>query len=236
MFSFLRNKKPRTIFIGDVHGCIDELQAMCKRLRLSQEDRIVMLGDLINRGPDPGAVVAFVAEKKFDCLMGNHEDEYLKEYKHEEKYAALREELGLDLHRWIEERPLWIDHPSFLCVHAGLKPGALPASNDRRYLLNIRTWDGEGRDIKTPSNPAWYEYYTQPRPVFYGHWAQQGLTIRRNTVGLDSGCVYGRALSAWILEEERLVQQKSKRVYYVPPALRKKVVTDNTESRSRASR
>lgn len=236
MFSFLRNKKPRTIFIGDVHGCIDELQAICKRLRLSQEDRVIMLGDLINRGPDPAAVVAFVAEKNFECLLGNHEDEYLKEYKHEEKYAALYQELGHDLHRWIEERPLWIDHPSFLCVHAGLKPGALPASHDRRYLLNIRTWDGVGHDIKTPSNPAWYEYYTEPRPVFYGHWAQQGLTIRRNTVGLDSGCVYGRALSAWILEEERLVQQKARRVYYVPPALRKKVVTDNTGRRSRASR
>lgn len=235
MFAFLRKRRPRTIFIGDVHGCIDELQALVKRLRLSGEDRVIMLGDLINRGPDPAGVVAWVAENGFEALMGNHEDEYLREYPRNEHYAALRDELGDDLHRWIENRPLWIEGPSFLCVHAGLKPGSPPKEEDRRYLLNIRTWDGTGRDIRTPTNPAWYEFYKEDRPVFYGHWAQRGLTIRRNTVGLDSGCVYGRALSAWILEEEKLVQQKAKHMYYVPPSLRKKA-KGNSETHSRASR
>lgn len=39
--------------------------------------------------------------------------------------------------------------------------------------------------------------------MIYGHWARKGLTIRNNTIGLDSGCVYGKFLSAFILEEKK---------------------------------
>lgn len=220
MFSILKNKQIRTIMIGDVHGCLDELQRLVRKLNLSAEDRVIMLGDLINRGPDPVGCVDFVASNGFECLLGNHEDEYLNEFESNEKFSNLRENLGDDLHHFLVNRPLWIETPNYLCVHAGLKPGAKPSVDDRQYLLNIRTWDGIGVDIKTPSNPPWYEFYTEKRPVFYGHWARKGLNLGENTFGLDSGCVYGKALSAYIFEEKILVQQSAKRTYYVPPSLR----------------
>lgn len=221
MFGILKRTGPRTIFIGDVHGCLDELRRIVRRFRLSSEDRVIMLGDLINRGPDPAGCVAFVSDRGFECLIGNHEDEYLSEHASIEKYAVLRDELGDSLHAWIEERPLWIEDSAFLCVHAGLRPGAPLSVKDRRYLLNIRTWDGIGKDIKSVTNPAWYEFYKEERPVFYGHWAQRGLNLRRTTFGLDTGCCYGRSLSAYILEEKTLIQEPARRTYYTPPALRK---------------
>ncbi|MBW7858168.1 MAG: metallophosphoesterase [Leptonema sp. (in: Bacteria)] len=220
MFSILKQKQIRTIMIGDVHGCLDELQLLVRQLKLSKEDRVIMLGDLINRGPDSVGCVDFVASNGFDCLLGNHEDEYLNEFESNEKFAHLRKSLGDFLHQFITKRPLWIETPNYLCVHAGLKPGVKPAIEDRHYLLNIRTWDGIGVDIKTPTNKAWYEFHTGKRPVFYGHWARKGLNLRSNTFGLDSGCVYGKALSAYIFEEKKLVQQPAKRTYYVPPSLR----------------
>jgi bis(5'-nucleosyl)-tetraphosphatase (symmetrical) len=210
----------RTILIGDVHGCLDELRALLSKLAPTSADRIILLGDLINRGPDPVGTVRYVAEHDFECLMGNHEHEYLRHRLTEEKYRNLYEALGPDLHRWIKARPLYIEDEHFLAVHAGLQPGRHPRDTRPGLLLNIRTWDGSGGDLSDPANPPWYEFYHERRPVFYGHWARQGLNLRENTIGLDSGCVYGRYLSAYVLESGELVQIPAGRVYYVPPALR----------------
>ncbi|MCB1173993.1 MAG: metallophosphoesterase [Leptospiraceae bacterium] len=220
-FAFLKRKKGRTIFIGDVHGCLAELRQMIQVLRVQPIDRVILLGDLINRGPDSAGVVAYVAERGFECLMGNHESEYLAELDSSETYQKLYQQLGPTLHSWIVNRLYYIESDLFMAVHAGLEPGKHPAESRPGVILNIRTWDGSGKDMKNPQNPAWYSLYTGQRPVVYGHWARAGLNLRPTTIGLDSGCVYGRFLSAWILEEKRVVQVPAERVYYVPPALRK---------------
>ena len=210
----------RTIFIGDIHGCVDELRAMIAKLAPRPEDRVILLGDLINRGPDSAGVVAYVAEQGFECLMGNHDHEYLSEYEESTKYKKLHRQLGPDLHNWLAERPLYIEDEAFLAVHAGLQPDTHPAKTRTGILLNIRTWDGEGKELNNSDNPPWYEFYKDTRPVFYGHWARKGLNVRHNTIGLDSGCVYGRALSAYVLETAELIQVEAAQVYYVPPSLR----------------
>jgi len=213
----------RTIFIGDVHGCLGELEEIVRILQPGPGDRVIMLGDLINRGPDSAGCVRFVYESGFECLMGNHEREYLEEYRQNEKFQRLHRELGPELHAWIEARPLYIEDENFMAVHAGLEPGKHPSESDPDVILNIRTWGGSAADMKDLDNPPWYEFYTGHRPVFYGHWARRGLTLRENTIGLDSGVVYGRKLSAYILETQELVQVNSFRVHYIPPSLRGKV-------------
>ena len=199
---------------------------MIKLLKVTPRDRVIFLGDLINRGPDSAGVVHFVMENDFDCLMGNHEDEYLHEYTRVDKYALLFQQLGPEAHAWLERRPLFIETDEFLAVHAGVQPGKHPSETRRGTLLNIRTWDGTGDDIKTATNPPWFDYYESTKPVFYGHWARRGLTIRDNTFGLDSGVVYGRKLSAYILEERRLVQVDAAKRYYIPPDMRDKIPTN----------
>lgn len=195
---------------------------MIEQLKVRPIDRVIFLGDLINRGPDPAGVVQYVMENDFECLMGNHEDEYLHEYTKVDKYALLFQKLGKAAHEWIRNRPLFIETDEFMAVHAGLQPGKHPSETRRGVILNIRTWDGVGQDLKSPQNPPWYEFYTDAKPVFYGHWARKGLNLRKNTFGLDSGVVYGRKLSAYILEKRQLVQIDAERQYYVPPDLRGK--------------
>lgn len=211
----------RTIFIGDVHGCLSELKAMINRLAPTPADRVILLGDLINRGPDSAGVVAYVAKRNFECLMGNHDYEYLSKPEATPAMIEFRKKIGRKLHAWLERRPFYIQDDAFVAVHAGLQPGLAAADTEPRILMNIRTWDGSGDRLNDPDNPPWYEYYTDRRPVFYGHWARKGLNLRENTIGLDSGCVYGRSLSAYVLETEELVQIKAAGVYYVPPSLRK---------------
>lgn len=208
----------RTIFIGDVHGCLRELKELVDKLKITKKDRVILLGDLINRGPDPVGVVKFVYENQFECLMGNHEYEYLQNYDKEDTYIQLHSLLGEELHNWIQNRPFWIEEKNFLAVHAGIHP-ELPIESTKPYiLLSIRTING--KYLSSSDGIPWYEFYKNEKPIIYGHWAKKGLTIRNNTIGLDSGCVYGKFLTAFILEEKRIVQIPAKEVYYIPPSLR----------------
>ncbi|MBI3396608.1 MAG: metallophosphoesterase [Spirochaetia bacterium] len=213
--------KARTIFIGDVHGCLEELKDLVRTIDVSKHDRIIMLGDLINRGPYSEGVIQYVYSKGWECLMGNHEYEYLEHFRTSDKFRKMWKEIGPKAHRWVEELPLFIEDDQFLAVHAGVEPGKHPSLSEARILLNIRTWDGTGYELKNPKNPPWYSFYDSAKPAFYGHWAVAGLNLRVNTFGLDSGCVYGKALSAYVLEEKRLIQVPARRVHYIPPGLRK---------------
>ncbi len=206
----------RTIIIGDVHGCLQELRELLIKIEHQSEDRVIMLGDLINRGPDSAGVVGFVRSAGFECLLGNHEYDYLARFGSEKKYINLFDQIGREAHDWIAALPLFIESENFIAVHAGLEPGKHPSQSAPQLLVNIRTWDETNGRIGGIDQKPWYDYYIEERPVFYGHWARQGLNERKNTIGLDSGCVYGRELSAYILDERRVIQVSAHRSYFSP--------------------
>ena len=54
---------PRYLFIGDVHGCIDELRELLDRAELREDDIVVSLGDLVRKGPDPAGCVRLIRER-----------------------------------------------------------------------------------------------------------------------------------------------------------------------------
>ena len=62
----------------------------------------------------------------------------------------------------------------------------------------------------------WDEFYEGERRVVFGHWAQRGLVDTPKVVGLDTGCVWGGALTAWIADENRFVSVPAKQVYRQP--------------------
>src|SRR6185369_11137148 len=73
---------PRTFAIGDVHGCIDELNVLLDSLAPAADDTIVFLGDYIDRGPTPKGVIDRLLSLRREgtrCifLKGNHEDMFL---------------------------------------------------------------------------------------------------------------------------------------------------------------
>jgi diadenosine tetraphosphatase ApaH/serine/threonine PP2A family protein phosphatase len=67
----------RKIFIGDVHGCLEELQALVAKLGITAQDEVVFVGDLLDKGPDSVGVLRFVRElsvtHKVTLVKGNHE-------------------------------------------------------------------------------------------------------------------------------------------------------------------
>lgn len=66
-----------------------------------------------------------------------------------------------------------------------------------------------GLDTAPADYLPWYdapERASRDTPVIFGHWAALGLLVRDDVIGLDSGCVWGRELSALRLEDRRLIQ------------------------------
>lgn len=203
----------KTYFIGDVHGCYDELNYLLGFIAPLKEDRVIFVGDLINKGPYSREVVQLVVRENYECIMGNHEAHYIKNYLYYEKYIKLYNLLSEEEHKYLLDLPDYIDEDDFTVVHAGLVPGKELKDTPSTILHYIRTWDGLGKDLKNPSNPPWYELYREQKKIVYGHWAARGLNIRSNTIGLDSGCVYGNYLSAWCLETGQVFKVRAGKAY-----------------------
>ena len=211
----------RTLVIGDVHGCLDELKELLKKIQYqADKDRLILVGDLISKGPKPFQTLQYVRELNAEVVMGNHERAllfYLQGRKHPYSgFRELRKKMKPAITQWIDwldNLPAYIESTDFMVVHAGLQPGTHPKNTDRRILTTIRTWDGVGESLNRQDNPPWFDLYHGKKLIIFGHWAKLGLIVRDNVIGLDSGCVYGNSMSAIILPERRIVQVKAKKIY-----------------------
>src|SRR5690348_965181 len=67
----------RTLIVGDVHGCIEELDRLLVRLRVKSEDRVIFVGDLVAKGPRSKAVVERARGLGATTVRGNHEEHVL---------------------------------------------------------------------------------------------------------------------------------------------------------------
>src|SRR5262245_22982185 len=68
----------RTIIVGDVHGCRDELERLLEHVGFVRGDQVVLVGDLVARGPDPCGTLELVRNVGAWSVRGNHEDKLLR--------------------------------------------------------------------------------------------------------------------------------------------------------------
>ena len=155
----------RTLVIGDVHGCANELEAMLHRV---QPTRCILVGDIFRKGPNPIGVWRIIQEWSLEAVFGNHEAALLQE---SEKYPST-------LIDWINTLPLWIDGQSnvmghtqrWRVIHAGVNPFDIEKTT-RAQAIVLRRWPDD-RDLK---NPFWWELYSGQPLIIYGHDAVRGL-------------------------------------------------------------
>ena len=210
--SVLGIRKP--FIIGDVHGCFNEFLKLLEKINYDKKThRLIFVGDIINRGPQSFDMLKWVKKEGAEAVLGNHEQAFIQSAQRNIPLRPILEQLKKEMGRslaewinWISSWPVYIEEEDFIVVHAGLVPGEHPHDSSPKFLMNIRTWDQKGGNIKDETNPPWYNFYKRNKLVIYGHWAKQGLTIRSNTIGLDSGCVYGGSLSGVFLPERQVIQ------------------------------
>lgn len=215
----------RLFVVGDVHGCLFELQALLKKAGFAPGDQLVLVGDLVAKGPDSQGVIECVRGLGGLAVLGNHDARVLEALQgnkvkrhHEEVAKTMTEPDAL----WLAGRPLWLELPSVnaLVVHAGLLPGVELARQPRHLLLNLRSFEKDG----TPTTRAdrgtpWASMWPGPKWVLFGHDALRGLQRHPHAVGLDTGCVYGGKLSgAWFPEME-VVSVPAQRMWSQPESL-----------------
>lgn len=216
----------RHIFIGDVHGCLDELRSLLGKLSLRDDDKLVLVGDLVAKGPDSAGVVAYARELGALSVRGNHDEAVLRyrramrENKEPPKLKKGHVEVAKSLDElafsYLESLPLWLQLPQhgLLVVHAGLVPGVPLERQEPDTLMNLRSIrsDGSGSSKMDEGRP-WASLWRGPEHVVFGHDAVSGLQRRPFATGLDTGCVYGRELTALVLPENKLVSVPAKRAY-----------------------
>jgi len=215
----------RIIAIGDIHGCYAEFAELLERVGIERADKLILLGDLVNRGPDSLKVIDLAKRHQAVSLLGNHElrllnyrktkdPAFLKETD-EETFSRLRPEDWI----YLEQMPLTHEVADLqtVFVHGGFLPNDPWARQPAQVVTRIQVVDHEGKPRKRADCadcPAWADLWSGPPFVVYGHTPRPEIYKLKWSVGIDTACVMGGYLTAYILPEKRFVQVKARRRYY----------------------
>ena len=196
-------KLDNTYVIGDVHGCFYTLQNLVSRLPKDAE--LIFVGDLCDKGYFSKEVITFVVDNGHACVKGNHEylmQTYLEDAiihdKHspwssdkrygglptldsyQNDHAKMREHL-----EWIKGLPIYLERDKYFITHGFALPFYAHRGNpeyNREYLLN-RYEKGMQVDSGEIIN-------------IFGHCVFDEVVSGENFYGIDTGCSYGKKLTA----------------------------------------
>ncbi len=217
-------RRGRLFAVGDIHGCIAELECLLEAIRPGPEDKLVFIGDYVDRGPDPQAVIDRLLKLRessgASCvfLKGNHEDMFLAYLGEKGRYGdafllnggrTTLASYGLSLEdrgpsvldalppahvSFLQSLQLYDQDPPFLFVHAGVAPLRKLEEQEEEDLLWIR------EEFIRNRHPL-------PFTVVFGHTPQRDVLWHLPyKIGIDTGCVYGNKLSCIDLSDARLLQ------------------------------
>lgn len=231
----------RTIVVGDVHGCGQELLKLLENLRFPrQRDRLIFVGDLFDRGQFPVVVLETILTHQRDgpargysmeSVCGNHDAELMAACRALYDDSAPSMTLSrsqtatidmIDRVGMLEDLTVYL---SQLCaidtikssdrlwavVHAGIDPALGLDATPKAVKLTIRASSGA---------PAWYdEYDGRDGLILCGHQHQTKPLIRQRdgrpvVINVDTGCCYGNCLTAYLIEENRFLSVPAERAYY----------------------
>jgi bis(5'-nucleosyl)-tetraphosphatase (symmetrical) len=217
-----------TAVVGDVHGCGLELSRLLARLdQIDPAGRVIFVGDLLTKGPEPGDVIREIHRRRengrrIDLVCGNHDLRMLaalasvqsggspsnlgkteRETWHRLAHdGTLR--LGMRLMVECTEHPEVRDSGGkWTVVHGGIDPAKGLKRTQDDVKIHIKALEGE---------PHWWERYDgSDGLIIVGHKPlPKPLVLRHDdgkpyVVNVDTGCVYGGALTAYIIENDQLV-------------------------------
>ena len=206
----------RIFAVGDIHGCFDKLSILMDRIHADPDkDRLVFVGDYIDRGPNSKEVVDYLIDLKSKTdrvifLKGNHEEmleRYLEGYdtmmfldnggeatvRSYTRQGSKGKTLIPDDHlAFFNALRLYYETPSYIFVHGGLRPHVPLEKQDPWDMLWIR-------------DEFIYSDFDFGKPVVFGHTPFRKPLVLENKIGIDTGAVYGNKLTCVVLPEKRFI-------------------------------
>lgn len=195
---------------------------------LSSRDRLVMVGDLVNKGPASLDVIQLVRSHGGESVVGNHDQLLIHAIRAKgtksfddfpETIRKTAKRIGPDDAEWLMTRPTTLALPEqhALVVHAGLVPNVPISSQSREHMITMRSLRSDGSATKRiEEGVPWASLWPGPEHVYFGHDAVRGLQRWPYATGLDTGCVYGGRLTACILPDREFVSIPAVRTYTEP--------------------
>jgi len=210
-------KMQRKFIIGDIHGCFDELTELLEKAGLTDEDLLISLGDIVDRGSKSKEVYEYLRNRPNTMvLMGNHERKHLNGIL---SYAQdiVKVQFGADYAsflEWLASLGYYYETEEAIIVHAAFEHD-LPLNAQKPEVLSGST-AGERFLEKKYGTALWTDNYSGQKPIIYGHHVV-GATpeIKNNTYGIDTGACHGGWLTAIELPGFIIHQVKSPADYWV---------------------
>ena len=214
--------------VSDIHGCMKSFQKILDKLSFNKFDKLYLLGDFINKGPDSMGVLDFVAKLNKNgysiyCIIGNHDQKLLDvrigntegAWANEEQKKITLKSFGVNSPHDIPEKyiqqlasmPYYLELSDCWLVHAGFFMGIKNPFLDTVSMLNSKNFAYDADIFK------W-------KKIIHGHVPQplsqilKTSTTSENIYKIDGGCVYYNSpefgyLVAINLDNNSIVVQKN---------------------------
>ena len=205
--------------IGDIHGCYNTLLKLVDKL--PKDAKLIFVGDLCDKGNFSKEVISFVKDNNHLAVKGNHEvlmqthiekamagedsywncsdifggDKTVRSY--EDSVDVLKEHL-----EWIDKLPIYLEIENYFITHGYGLPyySRKDDKNYERAILSNRVDIEEYRY-------DWEDVLDYEVVNVFGHCAFDEVKRGTNYIGIDTGCVYGRKLTALSLETGETVDE-----------------------------
>jgi len=207
----------RLIAIGDIHGKLSKLQGLIEKIEPAADDRLVFLGDYIDRGPDSFETIEYIIRLKTNLpnvvtLRGNHEDfvislfmgnhsrrdreiwltinggdQTMASYRRHGVYLKEHQEFYMNL-------PLFYEIEEYFFCHAGVRSGIPLDKQKASDLLEIR-------------EPFLSSKEKFGKIIVHGHDMVESPTVLPNRINIDTGAGRYGPLTAIDLPSLNIWQQ-----------------------------
>lgn len=208
----------RSIIIGDIHGCHDELQRLLVMIGYTDADLLLAVGDMVDRGPDSWKVAEFFrSTPNAYSVLGNHERRLAGVIRgtSQPAWSQLHSlgQIADDQHQgwadYFKSLPAIIETPHAIVTHARLDPGK-PLNTQEAYHTCAVGGARIQIELDEEGIPLWFRQwkslYSNNKPICIGHICYRGVELEKSGLyALDTGAVKGQQLTAVIFPQGEVV-------------------------------
>jgi diadenosine tetraphosphatase ApaH/serine/threonine PP2A family protein phosphatase len=234
----LKGKGPFA-FIGDIHGCFDELYELVGKVAQmfghGNYDQVtwISLGDVVDRGPRVHECFNFLRAIDAHWVLGNHDEKLVRYGKGNKVRIGPSQEVSIKSMKpedfeYMTKKPVpFVRLPdcNILGVHGGFHAHIRPEAHDLRQIIRLRYIEPGTAKMYQLSDgddkgKFWADVWGGPETVIFGHaWSKEPQWFPR-ALGIDTGCVYGNTLTAAVVHDTtgvlaiETVSVPAKKVYW----------------------